>query len=260
MHELTSIAFSHYVEKARWALERFGVSYTDHRYLPFVHFAAVYRLHGGKHGRVDKASTRFSTPVLKTPEGQLVCDSADILHYVSERFAPPGFDLYPTPEVAAVERKLHDDLGPHTRRAAYGACFADPSILRDLARHNVGPIQSGLFVAALPLGIGGLRKALNIDDRAVARSVERIKREFDTVSSVLADGRRYLVGERFTAADLAFACMAAPVIFPPEYSAWMPPLERLPRFARELTEEMRTTRAGAHALRMFREERHRVLV
>src|SRR3954471_11679998 len=129
MHELTSVSFSHYVEKARWALERFGIPYRDHRYLPLVHFAAVYRLHGGKKGRTDKASSRFSTPVLKTPEGNLLCDSAEILHYVSERFAPRGLELYPSPEVAAFEQQVHDDLGPHTRRAAYGACFEDPSIL-----------------------------------------------------------------------------------------------------------------------------------
>lgn len=259
MHELTSIAFSHYVEKARWALERFGVAYQDHRYLPFVHFAAVYRVHRGKHGRVDKASTRFSTPVLKTPEGTILCDSSEILHYVSQRFAPSGLDLYPSPEVAELEQLLHDDLGPHTRRAAYGALFADPTILRDLARNNVDLVQSTLFVAALPLGISGLRKALNIDDRRVARSIDNVKREFERVSQRLADGRRYLVGDRFTAADLSFACMAAPAVFPPEYSAWMPPIERLPPFARALTEELRETPAGGHALRIFREERHRVV-
>jgi glutathione S-transferase len=259
MHDLTSIAFSHYVEKARWGLERFGVSYRDHRYLPFVHFAAVYRVHRGKHGRVDKASTRFSTPVLETPQGALLCDSAEILHYLSEHFAPPGHDLYFTPEVAQLEQQLHDELGPHTRRVAYGACFDDPTILRDIALHNVDPLQGRLFAAALPFVLGGLRKALNVSARGVARSLERVRQEFDSLSQRLGDGRPYLIGERFSAADLAFACMAAPVLFPPEFSAWMPPLERLPPSMRTVAEELRASPAGAHALRMFCEERHRVV-
>jgi hypothetical protein len=40
----------------------------------------------------------------------------------------------------------------------------------------------------------------------------------------------------------------------------MPGLERLPAEARALTEALRATPAGAHALRMFREERRRVLI
>jgi glutathione S-transferase len=260
MHELTSIAFSHYVEKARWALDRFGVAYEDKRYLPFVHMAAVFRVHHGKHGQADKASSRFSTPVLKTPSGAILTDSAEIVRYASERFAAPEDQLYPSPEVALLEQRLHDELGPHTRRVAYGVCFSDLGLLRDLARHNVDRIQAELFVAALPLVVGSLRKVLRIDDQSVARSNEKVRREMDAISALLADGRPYLVGDRFSAADLAFACMAAPAVFPAEYSTWLPGIERLPAEARALTEAMRATPAGQHALRMFREERRRVLV
>jgi glutathione S-transferase len=259
MHELISIAFSHYVEKARWGLDRFAVPYRDRRYLPIFHFPAVYKMHRGKRGRADNASTRFSTPVLKTPSGDVLCDSAEILRYASDRFAAPSQRLYDLPEAAAIEQRLHDDLGPHTRRVAYGAMFADPSLLRDIARHNVGPVQSRLFAASLPLVIQGLRKALNVNDESVARSLSKVRREMAAISEQLADGRPYLVGDRFSAADLAFACMAAPCIFPAEYSAWLPPLERLPSEARALVEELRQTPAGQHALRMFREERPRVL-
>lgn len=259
MHQLTSIAFSHYVEKARWALDRFGVAYEDKRYLPFVHFAGVYLVHRGKYGRSDKASSRFSTPVLKTPSGEVLTDSAEILRYVSDRFAPPEHTLYPSPEVALLEQRLHDELGPHTRRAAYGALFADTSLLRDIARHNVDRVQATAFLAILPVAVNGLRKALNVNDDAVARSIVKLRREFDEISKRLEDGRPYLIGDRFSAADLAFACMAAPAVFPAEYSAWMPAVSRLPAEARALVEELRATPAGRHALRMFREERRRVL-
>jgi glutathione S-transferase len=259
MYELTSIAFSHYVEKARWALDRFAVPYRDHRYLPVLHFAAVYRVHRGQHGRADKASTRFSTPVLKTPTGQLLCDSAEIVRYVSDHFAPEGQDLYPSPEIAALERHLHDVLGPHTRRCAYGVLFDDPPLLRELVRRNVDRLQAGVFNLAQPLVVAAMRRGLSVTDAQVERSIAKVRREMQAISERLADGRPYLVGTRFSAADLAFACMAAPVVFPAEYGAWLPPPESLPAPARELCTELRATPAGAHALRMFREERRRVL-
>jgi glutathione S-transferase len=259
MHELTSIAFSHYVEKARWALDRFAVPYVDRRYLPLFHFAGVFKAHRGTRGRADKASSRFSTPVLKTPDGDVLCDSAEIVRYVSDRFAAPGERLYDLPEAAEIERQLHDDLGPHTRRVAYGALFADPSLLRDIARRNVDRVQSRSFSVVLPFVVQSMRKVLDVNDASVARSLQTARREMDAISARLSDGRPYLVGDRFSAADLAFACMAAPSVFPAEYSAWLPPLERLPSEARALVEEMRQTPAGQYALRMFREERRRVL-
>lgn len=259
MHRLTTIAFSHYVEKARWALDRFGVPFHDRRFLPFVHVAAVYGVHRGEHGSGDKASSAYSTPVLETSSGEILCDSAAIVRYASDRFAPRGHDLHPSDEAAELEQHLHDRLGPHTRRAAYGACFEDTSLLRDIARYNVDRVQSSAFIATLPLAVRALRGALGVDEARVARSVERVRTEMDAISERLADDRPYLLGDRFTAADLAFACMAAPMLVPAEYSAWLPPPERMPARWRRLTYELRETPAGKHAMRMFREERHRVV-
>ena len=52
--------------------------------------------------------------------------------------------------------------------------------------------------------------------------------EFDFIAERLADGRRHLCGDRFTAADLTFACLAAAVVLPPEYGVALPqPLPEL---------------------------------
>lgn len=259
MHRLTSIAFSHYVEKARWALGRFGVPYRERKLLPFLHFPAVYAVHRGKRGRTDRASTPYSTPVLETPEGEVLCDSAAIVRYLSDQFAPPGHELYPRDEVAALEQQLHDHLGPHARRLVYGAVFEDLSLLRDMARHNVGRVQSSLFLALLPAAVGGLRRVFAITPDNLQRSTDVVRREMQAISERLSDGRPYLLGERFTAADLAFACMAAPLLLPPEYSAWLPEPSRMPEASQALLAELRGTPAGQHAMRMFAEERSRVV-
>jgi glutathione S-transferase len=260
MHELTGIAFSHYVEKARWVLQRFSVPFRDRRVLPFVHFAAVYRVHRGKLGRADAASSRFSTPVLRTDEGRILCDSAEIVRYVSERFAPKGHHLHPVPEAAELERHFHDALGPHTRRVAYATLFEQPDLMRQVAQRNADSWQASAFMAAYPLAKRGLTRVLEIHPERVRASIDQTRREFDVVSARLRDGRSFLLGDRFSAADLAFACLASPAVFPPQYSAWLPPLDAFSATVRARTLALRDTPAGAFVMRLFREERGRVVI
>ncbi|MEZ4340912.1 MAG: hypothetical protein R3B82_30175, partial [Sandaracinaceae bacterium] len=64
MYELVTIAFSHYCEKARWALDLRRVPYRERRYLPAMHLLATRRaLRGTGAGRADRHSSRFSTPI-----------------------------------------------------------------------------------------------------------------------------------------------------------------------------------------------------
>ena len=86
-YRLTSIAFSHYVEKARWALDRFGVRYTEAKYMPLFHFLPVYAVHHGKQGKRDRVSTPLSTPVLRPLTRRVICDSSAILRYLSDTYA-----------------------------------------------------------------------------------------------------------------------------------------------------------------------------
>ena len=75
--------------------------------------------------------------------------------------------------------------------------------------------------------------------------------EFDAVAERLADGREHLTGDRFTAADLTFACLAAAVIVPPEYGVTLPQPEQLPEPVRGDVERFRAHPAGVYALGLF---------
>ena len=66
---LITISFSHYCEKARWALDRAGVEYTEEAHLPLFHYTATYR-NGGKR----------TVPLLVADAGKTVVrDSTDII-------------------------------------------------------------------------------------------------------------------------------------------------------------------------------------
>jgi glutathione S-transferase len=81
-------------------------------------------------------------------------------------------------------------------------------------------------------------------------------REFDHVAGLLEDGRRYLCGERFSAADLTFAALSAAVLVPDVYGTPLPQPETLPPQIAALVRRAREHPAGEFALRVIAEQRH----
>ena len=75
MHRLITLSFSHYNEKARWALDRFAVPYEEERHMPFFCSVAVAVATRGRGGAADRSSSRYSTPVLLVDDGQVLTDS-----------------------------------------------------------------------------------------------------------------------------------------------------------------------------------------
>lgn len=262
MHVLLTIPFSPYNEKARWALDRFGVVYRERKFMPVLHIPAVAlatRL--GRHGVSDRVSTRLSTPVLVTADAERLCDSHTIVRWVDDRLATPDTTLFPTEQAAVIEREFGDGLGAHARRAAYGLGLGDNRAFVDLARRNVGWAQVRLTQALAPWMVGMISRGLRLEPDRVERSLAFIRACFDDVGRRL-DGRNYLVGDRLSAADLSFACMASPVLVPTAaegFGAVMPQRSELTSRAAAFAEELRDTPAGRYALRLFREER-RVVV
>jgi glutathione S-transferase len=261
MH-LVTIAFSHYNEKARWGLDRFGLRYRETRCLPLLHFPVVMwatRLRGG---RSERASTRWSTPVLVTDDGRRRCDSAEIVRWASDAHGTPATTLYPAEhrsELEALEQHLHDHVGPHTRRFAYWHLLQAPAQMAALARNNVGRVQAAVFVAALPLVRVALRRALLVERERAEASLGRIREEMAALDERLGC-RPYLVGDSFSTADLTAACMLAPMLVPSRaegYSAMLGEVGTLPPEMRAVVTELRQTRIGQHCLRMFAQERRR---
>jgi glutathione S-transferase len=75
---------------------------------------------------------------------------------------------------------------------------------------------------------------------------------FKAVERLLSDGRNYLVGNQFSAADLTFATLAAAVVIPEGYGVKLPELSQLP--AQMVTQiQLFQTSAGKFVLRLYRE-------
>jgi glutathione S-transferase len=108
---------------------------------------------------------------------------------------------------------------------------------------------------AYPLLALAIDRYLDVTPAAAARSEAEVRATFDAVAKRLDDGRPYLCGERFSAADLTFAALAAAVLMPPEYGVRLPQPDELPAATAAVVRELRAHPAGVHALAMFRDER-----
>ena len=99
--------------------------------------------------------------------------------------------------------------------------------------------------------------AILITIRSVTTARRRVGRStmFRQVDDLLSDGRQFLAGDRFTAADLTFASLAAPVLLPAECRAVQPALDGVPAAMRDEILRFRETDAGRFALRMFSQQR-----
>lgn len=91
--------------------------------------------------------------------------------------------------------------------------------------------------------------------RLPAAPRSRAEEALAEVARWLADGRTYLVGDSFTAADLAFASLAAPLVCAPQYGGAMPPYDSLPAPMRSDIERLRASRSGAFVLELYARER-----
>jgi glutathione S-transferase len=246
-YTLITIPPSHYCEKARWALDRAGMAFDEEPHPPGLHMRPC-----------KKAGGRRTTPILITDLGTYP-DSTDILHFVDSQTDDPP-PLFPTDSVqrAGVEQleELFDEkLGPHTRRLAYFHLLPNRELFKSAALVGARGWDRTVFKLMMPVIRSMMRKGMKIDAEGAERSLSRIRGVFESVNERLASGREYLVGGRFTAADLTFAALAAPVLLPRGYGAPLPTLDELPDEMLAVIDEMRSTPAGQFGLRMYRDHR-----
>jgi glutathione S-transferase len=246
---LITIPISHFCEKARWALDRAGVKYVEQPHLQLIHVLAARHAGGGK-----------TVPVFVSDAGEVLAESADILRWADGQVGRER-RLYPDGELgaqaAALEAWLDHGFGPDGRLWVYHETLP---VVRDLQRWalaGVPPWERVVFRSSGSLVSVAIRRYLGVDSASAAAARDRIQRVFDDIAERLSDGRPFLLGQRFTAADLTFAALSAPMLLPASFGSPLLPPEAMPdRLARQVA-SFRSHPAGMFVDRIYHEQRGR---
>jgi glutathione S-transferase len=204
---LYTFSLSHFSEKIRWTLNASNLAFDEHPWTPFFHVPAAIR-RGGK----------TTVPILETT-GVRVQDSTRILLWLEKNRAP--FALMPTDpaerdEALAIEARF-DKTGEHVVRYAYSSVLDDAESVVRFWTVDSTPRQAGVVRRWFPAMRWVFRRKLGIGAAKVAHSTEVIGASVAWLEAQGVPERRYLVGDRFTIADLTAASLLAPLACPDEH-------------------------------------------
>jgi glutathione S-transferase len=168
--------------------------------------------------------------------------------------------LYPLdPEERAraleLEEYFDEQLGPYTRFIAFHELINEPEIFAEVASRVVpAPLgRAKPLVGAYAQTLTSLRWGARDEEKAkVAR--EKVVAALDVLEEELGGGD-YLVGDRFSVADLTAASLFYPVVLPPE-GPTPPDAPQPPAFER-FRESLEDHRGFRWVEEMFRRHRER---
>ena len=199
---LHQFAFSHFNEKARWALALKNVEYRRQTYLPGPHIPAIKKLSG-----------QSQTPVLQLGS-EYIAGSASIIDVLEQRFE--GTPLYPSDageRSAALDWQgsFDEQLGPAVRTILFDAMIAHGGYITRMFAQEKSWFKKVLYRGTFPLAKPLIAKGNGV---TIPGNVEKCRQVVDAelnklVATVGQSG--YLAGSEFSVADLTAAALLAPL-------------------------------------------------
>jgi glutathione S-transferase len=209
--QLLEFPHSHYCEKARWALDHKGIPYERVSIMPGLHIR-----------RLKKIVPGTSVPVLLDGD-TAIQGSSSIIDYLDREFPESG--LTPTDESEKKEcRRLEEEFdqcfGVHLRRTLYFHLLPHPAFVRHCFMSRSPWYERWMFAAAYPLLRSRVAEVYGVHREEVEQGLAEMMRSLDHWDAILLPGK-FLVGDRFSRADLSLASMLYFAGLPTEFeSPW----------------------------------------
>ncbi|WP_282608681.1 glutathione S-transferase [Pelagibius sp. Alg239-R121] len=201
--KLISFAISHYCEKARWALDWYGIEYTEEFWPIGLHMRMTREL----------GVPKSCVPILML-DGEILQGSREILDwaYVNRTDSEKSLeDSKHGEEIREIEARADDVVGVEVRRLLYAQTLTQhPDIVLELLYGNLDSKVRSVGHNLWPKIQPAMIQTLDAAPDAVADSRAKLDVELDWLDEKLAEGKHHLVGDRLTRADLAAASLLAP--------------------------------------------------
>jgi len=202
--KLYEFPVSHYCEKARWSLDYKGVAYRRQTLLPGLHIR-----------QLPSRLPDSTVPVLETKD-VLIQGSDQIINYLEQAY--PDRPLTPT-EPDLQQQSLEWEQFAATRIADPLRCFYYHYLLD--APKTLLPLfcANGPWYGPLVMKLGfrqlarRMRAAYQINQRTAQLAMRVVDKAIKKLESHLTD-KPFLVGERFTRADLSVCALISPLVLP----------------------------------------------
>lgn len=218
--KLYQFCISHYCEKVRWALAYKGIKYETVNLLPGQHVKTIKKLTGAA----------SSVPVLDH-DGQIIQGSAQILDYLELSFPEPALspeDPALRQQVVGWEKKLDELAGPAIRTWVYHYFLQRPKVVIPMLAAGTPFYNRFLLSLSFSRVDEIMRKWMKINQK----TADSAQQTLETLITELADiysRQPYLVGDRFSRADLTASALLSPLFQPSQYPVPWPKPARIPK-------------------------------
>jgi glutathione S-transferase len=219
MITLYQLHWSHFVEKVRWALDYKRLEW---RAVEVEPFSKRQMQHLPYKTTLDSGGTLHTVPTIHDDTtGTVLGESSDILAYLERQYPSPA--LYPESQLERDDVLrwlpwLDTEVGLPARRLAYTqVALEHPGYLAELfVPHIAGPGGASGFKARVAGKIigGVLTQRFRFHRIREDRVYEQLEQSLLFVARKLGT-QQYLVGKRFTAADLTLAALVRPTTVVP---------------------------------------------
>ncbi|WP_299854490.1 glutathione S-transferase C-terminal domain-containing protein [uncultured Roseobacter sp.] len=237
------------VDLGRWLLAHYGVDYTERPHAPIFHVLALKSWGQGKD----------DYPLFVHADGKTRTAGCLQIAELFDPDAPAEHRLLPDAKAEPNHAQQVDDivkyaywtLGDDVVNWSYWNFLKHKSVVWPSLTTSV-PWYEKLTCA---LAFGTIRtlmyKGLKLNQGVADKSLQSIYDGWDKFDAMLADGRRYLVGDRLSYADLATAAALGPMILAQGYHGMLPNEAKCPVFMQKVYKELRQRPTGLFIQRIY---------
>ena len=209
MIKLYQFAFSHCCEKARWALDYKSIPYRAVNLLPGLHLKPAQKL-----------APKTCLPILVDGK-TAVQDSSAIITYLDRTHPNPPLtprDQREAKESLEWEKYFDEEIGVTLRLWFYYHVLPDRSRAMKFIMTGAPWYGPPLYSVIFPKVREAMMQAMNINAQTTQRAEQRVAAALDRLDAAL-EGRRFLVGEGFSRADLTACALLWPMVLPSDREA-----------------------------------------
>jgi glutathione S-transferase len=230
-------------ELSRFILWRYALPYQEQRHI-FGWASLLALLHGGGVGipLIYGNGVKLTGPRAIVDHSDALCDPSRILIPAQQPLRT---------KVEADWTTFNGELATYTAKIAYFHLLPHRDILLEPFVRGIPSTEAKLTPALYPLLSHLFTLLLQLNPASVADALEQTTRIVDDVDRRIADGRKFLWGDKATLSDLAFATALAPLLLPDGYTAPIPTYVQMPAKLKQIIEALRQRPSSALVNRIY---------